>query len=77
MMKKTVTTDELYDQLFDLIDCVESGDEVRVTRENEPIMLLVPYNRAAKDRKAGTAKEKIDIKPDFDDPLPDEFHGGL
>ena len=59
MIKKTVTTDELYDQLFDLIDCVESGDEVLVTRVNEPIMLLVPYNRAAKERKAGTGKGRV------------------
>lgn len=77
MTDKTITTNELYDQLFDLIDCVESGDEILVTRDNEPIMLLVPYDKATKERKAGTAKGKIDIKPDFDNPLPNEFHVGL
>jgi prevent-host-death family protein len=55
-----------------LIDQVNAGEEVVITRHGRPVARLVPAGDKPK-RKLGTLKGKIWISDDFDAPLPDEL----
>ena len=54
-----------------LIDQVNAGEEIVITRHGRPVARLVPAE-AAKPRKLGTLKGQIWMSDDFDAPLPDE-----
>jgi prevent-host-death family protein len=55
-----------------LIDQVNSGEEVVITRHGRAVARLVPAEGKPK-RKLGTLKGKIWMSEDFDAPLPDEM----
>jgi prevent-host-death family protein len=63
-----------------LIDQVNAGEEVVITRHGRPVARLVPAEVAKPKRKLGTLKGKIWMSDDFDAPLPEEmlklFEGG-
>ena len=69
----TITIDEAQAKLTDLIHKLAPGEEVVITENNEPVAKL---GRTETKRqwpcKAGSAKGKIHIAPDFDEPL-EEF----
>jgi len=69
----TVTIQEAQAQLSDLIHRLNPGDKVVITENNEAVATL---SRSAAKRfwpcKAGSAKGKIHIAPEFDEPL-EEF----
>lgn len=68
-----VTIQEAQARLSDLIHRLSPGDEVVITENNQPVAKLA--RTEAKKQwpcKAGSAKGKIRIAPDFDEPL-DEF----
>jgi prevent-host-death family protein len=54
-----------------LIDQVNAGEEVVITRHGRAVARLVPAEGKPK-RKLGTLKGKIWVSDDFDAPLPDE-----
>ena len=56
-----------------LIDQVNAGEEVVITRHGRPVARLVPAEAAKPKRKLGTLKGKIWVSDDFDAPLPDEM----
>ena len=62
-----------------LIDQVNAGEEVVITRHGRAVARLVPAEGKTK-RKLGTLKGKIWMAEDFDAPLPDDmlklFEGG-
>lgn len=69
----TVTIQEAQARLTDLIHRLNPGDEVVITENNQPVATLartVPKQQWP--CKAGSAKGKIRIAPDFDEPL-EEF----
>jgi integration host factor subunit beta len=47
------------------------GEELIITRNDEPVLKLVPTSKPSIRRKAGTAKGMITIAEDFDEPLED------
>jgi prevent-host-death family protein len=55
-----------------LIDQVNAGEEVVITRHGRAVARLVPVEGKPK-RKLGTLKGKIWMSEDFDAPLPDEM----
>lgn len=55
-----------------LIQTALSGEEVIITRNDAPILKLVSISHSPLRRKAGTAKSKMTISDDFDEPL-EEF----
>lgn len=65
--------------LSKLLEKVQDGQEVIISKAGKPIAKLVPFNPAASSRKLGLMKGKIRIAADFDAPLPDniieEFEG--
>jgi prevent-host-death family protein len=69
----TVTIREAKAQLSNLIARVEAGEEIVITRDEEPVARLTPMEKAKPKRMPGLLKGKYDI-PDafFFDPLPEE-----
>jgi len=49
-----------------------TGEDVIISRDNKPILRLVPVKSSGKGRQPGSAKGKIlFIAADFDEPLAD------
>jgi antitoxin (DNA-binding transcriptional repressor) of toxin-antitoxin stability system len=69
----TITIQEAQARLSDLIHRLTPGDELVITENNQPVAKLA-HTQAKKQWpcKAGSAKGKIHIAPDFDEPL-EEF----
>ena len=55
-----------------LIDRVLGGEEITIARSGKPVARIVPIEEKAARRMPGSAKGKIRIADDFDDPLPDD-----
>ncbi len=79
---ETVPIEELGERVAELVDRVESGQTVVVTRQGKPVLDLVPHRaRAGVDLEAGRRflaerglhKPVSAISDDFDDPLPEDF----
>ena len=75
-MIKTVTVHDAQTQLIKLMSFAMKGNEVIITKDNEPLVRLVPISSTSQPRRAGLSKGKIWISDDFDAPLPDEFWTG-
>jgi len=54
-----------------LMSRVFGGEEIVILRDEKPIAKLVPINGFKAKRRLGTAKGKIKIADDFDEPLED------
>lgn len=55
-----------------LIDQVNAGEEVVITRHGRPVARIVPaLERQQPKRKLGTLKGQVWMSEDFDAPLPD------
>lgn len=59
--------------LPELIEAAISGEEIVITKDDQPIVKLVPVPPVKKRRpaKAGSAKGLVTISDDFDEPLED------
>jgi prevent-host-death family protein len=55
-----------------LLEQVEAGEEVVISRAGRPIARLVAYRALAKPRRPGAWKGRVRIAPDFDE-LPAEI----
>lgn len=69
MLSKNVT--EAKAQLSALLESVERGEEVVITRGNRPIAKLVPLLQKNEDRVPGRLKGKIKMSPDFNSLSPE------
>jgi prevent-host-death family protein len=68
---KQVTLDDAKKHLGDLIEAAVKGDEVFITKEDRPIVKLVPVGGNNKQPRFGSAKGLITMSDDFDAPLED------
>ena len=66
-----VNVHEAKTHLSKLIQKVVDGEEVIIARGNQPIIKLVLIEELKPKRRLGTAKGKIKISDDFDEPLED------
>ena len=66
-----VTLDEAKKQLDDLINAALKGEKVYITQDDAPLVQLVPLAQQKKNRRPGSAKRRIIMSDDFDEPLPD------
>ena len=73
MATKTVTVQEAEGHLLELIGLAEQGEEVVITHNDQPKVKLVPLVQPSKKRVFGRHRGKVRMRPDFDDPLPDDF----
>lgn len=61
-------------QLATLIEQVEAGEEVQISRGGKPVAKLVPIKSNEKTRRVlGQLGGKLKIPADFDAPLPEEI----
>jgi prevent-host-death family protein len=65
---KQVNVHEAKTNLSRLLEAVEQGDEVVISRAGKPVAKLVPF--AAVHRRLGGDEGLVTIAPDFDAPLP-------
>jgi prevent-host-death family protein len=68
---KKVNVHEAKTKLSELLSRVEGGEEITIAKAGRPVARLVPVREKAVVRVAGTAKGKVAIGRDFDEPLPD------
>lgn len=68
-----VNIHEAKTQLSRLLERALLGEEVVIAKAGRPIARLTPIEPAHAPRKPGSAKGRIHIAPDFDDPLPDDL----
>jgi prevent-host-death family protein len=71
----TVSVHEAKTHLSRLLQRVEAGEEVVITRGGEPVACLVAVAPKL-PREAGRLKQAIEIREDFEAPLPDAFWTG-
>ena len=72
-MDMTVNIHEAKTHLSRLLARVMGGEEIIIAKAGKPIAKLVPYGTRSEVRIPGTAKGKIWMSADFDEPLPDEI----
>ena len=66
-----IELDKAKSQIEALIQTALDGEEVIITRNDEPVLKLVPVSKSNIRRKAGSAKGMIVMSEDFDEPLED------
>jgi len=71
----TVTIHAAQDTLPQLVARAEAGEEIVLSRGDEPVAKIVPIQPAPKPKKRrqpGALKGKISIGPEFFEPLPED-----
>lgn len=64
-----VNVQETKTRLSQLLELVESGEEVVITRYGKPIARLVRIGEPAPERKSGTWRDSMRIADDFNDEI--------
>jgi len=62
---------EAQEQLPELVEAALRGEEIVITRDNQPVAKLVQLTENDGDLRLGSAKGLIVIHDDFDEPLED------
>jgi prevent-host-death family protein len=60
-----------------LLARVAAGEEIVIARSGKPVAALVPLGAAVQARTPGSAKGKVTVRGDFDEPLPDALLRGF
>lgn len=66
-----VELDDVQTHLAQLIEDALQGEEIVITRADQPVLKLIRVPDTAPRRKRGSAKGQIQIATDFDAPLDD------
>ncbi len=66
-----VNIHEAKTHLSRLVAKVVAGEEIIIAKGNKPVVKLVKFTTFKQARKLGSAKGKIHLAPDFDEPLDD------
>ena len=56
-----------------LIDEALSGQDVVIARAGEPQVRIIPYIASGKERTGGQWRGMVEMREDFDAPLPEEL----
>ncbi len=70
---KQVNVHDAKTRLSELLSQVEGGEEITIARAGRPVARLVPLHKEKIERRPGTAKGKVAVHKNFDDPLPDQL----
>jgi antitoxin (DNA-binding transcriptional repressor) of toxin-antitoxin stability system len=65
----TININQAKSDLANLLDLAIEGEEIVITKDEKPLVKISPFKRGL---QRGSAKGKIWISEDFDDPL-EEF----
>lgn len=66
-----ITLESISETLRDLVEAALNGEEVIITKNNQPVIKLTPVSPVKKRRQPGSAKGLVIISDDFDEPLED------
>ena len=66
-----VNIHEAKTHLSRLIARVMAGEEIIIAKGKTPVVKLVQFTTSKQKRKLGSAKGKILVSPDFDEPIDD------
>jgi prevent-host-death family protein len=75
-MTKSVGVHEAKTHLSRLLQAVEAGQEVLITRRGEEIARLVSARRSP-PRRLGVDRGRLTVPEDFDEPLPEAVIGAF
>ena len=70
---KTVNMHAAKTNLSALVDEAASGKEIIIAKAGKPVARLMPLDRKKFDRKPGRLKGLIQMRDNFDDPLPPDI----
>ncbi len=70
-MSETVNIHEAKTHLSRLLQRVQAGEEITISRAGKPIARLIAISERPKRRVPGLDKGKVVIHPNFDDPIPE------
>jgi len=68
----TVTIHQAKTNLSKLIERASQGEEIIIARGPKPVAKLVPIGVIKGKRQPGSLKGKLEIGPEFFEPLPDD-----
>ena len=66
-----VDVDDAKTRLPDLIEAAITGEEVVITKDDQPMAKLVPIFRVSPRPQFGSARGLISMSEDFDEPIED------
>ena len=69
-MPTTVNMHEAKTHLSKLVARAEQGEEIIIARAGKPVVFLKLWVPSPQKRVLGTAKGKVEIADDFDEPVP-------
>jgi prevent-host-death family protein len=72
---KTVNVHEAKTHLSQLLERAHAGEEIVIAKSGEPYARLVPLQRRAPKREAGTLKGAVELGDAFFQPLPAGWTG--
>ncbi len=72
----TVTIHQAKTNLSKLIERASQGEEIIIARGSKPVAKLVPVGAVKGKRQPGSLKGKLEIGPEFFEPLPDDELSG-
>jgi prevent-host-death family protein len=70
-----VNIHEAKTHLSKLVEIAAAGEEIIIAKSGKPVARLVAISKEPTPRKKGLLEGRIEIKPEFDQPLPDEAIG--
>ncbi len=68
-----INVHEAKTHLSRLIHKVLQGEEVIIAKKGKPLVRMVPFVQARQKRIPGLSKGSIQMRENFDEPLPDEI----
>jgi len=57
--------------ISELLDLAIGGEEIVITQDNKPVAKILPITPVLRPLKRGSAKGKVQMSDDFDEPLED------
>jgi prevent-host-death family protein len=72
----TITIHKAKTNLSRLIERAAAGEEIIIARGSKPVARLVPIGAVKGKRQPGSMKGKLEIGPEFFEPLPDDELAG-
>jgi prevent-host-death family protein len=73
MSTTTVDVQEAQTHLSELLSLAKQGNEIIIVEGGTPLARLVPFASQNRPRVAGLHQGAMEMRADFNDPLPDEF----
>ncbi len=68
---RQVTLDEAKARFLDLVEDAIGGEVIVITKDDRPVVQLVPASQARRRPQFGSARGLVELADDFDEPLVD------